>query len=222
MFVKDYSVKPVGSRANTQRSHFPVQLHTASQDVMLDERLYFLTWRFCSIFFVTWPPPPKSCAAPCSLDSPVVSILFRQPSCLSTGLGLRALPLNGTYLFSICLQWPPMCLSMAWQQKIVSWPCTQRTMLYPLRTVHSRCAVPMRWDVGAPAVTLVPGLPLVSHISALSPSELTLGVTSVPINVNGATRSAVTTHHESSGSQLQSPNVTHASEDASGVVCASG
>ena len=222
MFVKAYSVKPVGSRANTQRPHFPVQLHTATKDVMLDERLYFVTWTFCSAFFVPCPPPPNSCAAPCGLELPVVSPLFWQPSCLSAGLGLRALPLNGTHLFSICLQWLPMSLSVAWQQKIMSWPCAQRTMLYPLRTVHSRCAVPMRWDVGAPAVPLIPVLPLVSHIGALSPSELTLGITSVPINVNGATRSAVTTHHESSGSQLQSPNVTHTSEDASGVVCASG
>ena len=88
------------------------------------------------------------------------------------------------------------------------WPGAARAMLCPVRTVHRREAGPLRRAVGAAAVLLVLGLLLVSHMSAPSPSALTMGVTSRPITVDGVTRPAVPSHPKSSGPPTQSGRAT--------------
>ena len=62
--------------------------------------------------------------------------------------------------------------------------------------------------MGAAAVLLVLGLLLVSHMSAPSPSELMMGVTSRAITIDGVTRPAVPSHPKSSGPPKQRRRAT--------------
>ena len=102
----------------------------------------------------------------------------------------------------------PMSWGVGRQHPMMLLPGVARAPLCPLRTVPRREAGPLRRAVGAAAVLLVLGLLLVSHMSAPSPSELTMGVTSPAITIDGVTRPAVPSHPKSSGPPTQSRRAT--------------
>ena len=107
-----------------------------------------------------------------------------------------------------------MFLSMEWLRHVMLRPCAEPATLCHVRAPHSPCAVPC-WTLRTAVVMLVLVLALVTRNDAPAPSVLTMGVKSLPIAVNAATRPAAGAHHKSFSPQTQSPRATAVVPDQS-------